>query len=152
MSLSLQDIVLARRRFYNAVTVDTPTRLMATAFFSWLAQQGGHPDLQVKEFDYLTGTDTVIADAACSLYAIVLAKATTTTAYFKGSDSASASSSTAPEVELRQTTVKTDLLLFPRKLPMANGFTISSDTTSDGNTGSSAGDGAAGVVLLGAAA
>lgn len=152
MATNLQDIVLARRRFYNAVAIDTPTRLMATAFFSWLAQQGGHPDLQVVEFDYLTGSDTVIMNAACSLYAIVLKKATTTAAYFKGSDSASASSSTAPEVELRQNSIKTDLMLFPRKLPMANGFTVSSDTTSDGNTGSSAGDGAAGVVLLGAAA
>lgn len=150
MAISTQDIVLARRRFYNAVSVDTPTRLMATAFFSWLAQQGGRPDLQVKEFDHLTGTDTVIADAACSLYAIVLQKTTVTAAYFKGSDSASASSSTAPEVSLRQNSIKTDLMLFPRTLPMANGFTISSDTTASGNTTSAAGDGASGVVLLGA--
>ena len=149
--LSTQDPVLAKRRFFNCVALDAATYNVAWAFFSWMNQQGGRLDLEVVEFDYLTGTDTVIADVACKIYAILLKKNTTVTAYFKASDHATVSSSTAPEVELRQTTVKSDLLLFPKALPMTTGFTISSDTTSDGNTGSTAGDGAAGCVLLGAA-
>lgn len=131
-------------------SVGAPIQQFAYTLFSWLSQQRNNPDLQVVEFDFLTGTDTVIADAACQLYAIVLRKATTTAAYFKGSDSATTSSSTAPEVELRQNEVSADMMIFPRGLAMASGFTVSSDTTSDGNTGSSAGDGAAGVVLLAA--
>jgi hypothetical protein len=156
MALSTVDIVLAKRRFFHSVAVigsaaGAPIQQFAYTLFSWLSQQRNNPDLQVVEFTNLTGSNTVIADAACKLYAIVLLKSTTTEAHFKGSDNATTSSSTAPDVALRQNTAEADMMIFPRGLAMANGFTVSSDTTADGNTGSSAGDGAAGVVLLGAA-
>jgi hypothetical protein len=151
MALSTQDIVLAKRRFFHAAAIDAGVYNLCIAFFSWLAQQGGHPDLQVKEFGPLTGTDVVIADVPCKVYAIVMAKLTATAAFFKASDHATTSSSTAPEFELKQSAIEVDVIFFPKGWPMANGFTISSDTTSDGNTTTAAGDGATGVVLYGAA-
>ena len=151
MAISTQEFTLAKRRFMHSVAgSDAAAYRMSVAFFSWLAQFKNSLALQCVEFTFLTGTDTVIADAACKIYAILFRKATTTAAYFKASDSASASSSTAPEIELRQNQVQVEQFFSPKGLAMANGFTISSDTTSDGNTTSAAGDGAAGVVLLGA--
>jgi hypothetical protein len=150
MAISTQTGVLAWQRASHFPGEASTQKLLDTLKLI-LVTQLNNPDLQVKEFDNLTGSDTVIADAACKIYGIVLSKQTATAAYFKGSDSASAASSTAPEVELRQNSISEDVLLFPDGRAMANGFTISSDTTSDGNTGSSAGDGARGFVILGAA-
>jgi hypothetical protein len=153
MSLSVQDIVSAKRRFLNAVeggpTPDAASRGMSMAFFSWLAQQAFNPDLQVVEFGPLTGTSAVIADAPCKVYAIILKKTTATAACFKGTDHASTGSSTAFNVGLLQNSIKVDDMFFPKGLPMAAGFTVLSNTTMAGNTTSAAGDGASGVVLLG---
>jgi hypothetical protein len=155
MALSTQAQVLAYRRLGQWVSGQTErasTSQLLQALKSYISQNLGDIDLEVKPFTFLTGTDTVIANVACKIYAIVLRKATAAAAYFKGSDHATVSSSTAPEIELRQNTAdKEDILIFPDGLAMANGFTVSSDTTSDGNTTSAAGDGAKGAVLLGAA-
>jgi hypothetical protein len=152
MALSTQDPILAKRRFFHAVALDAAVQAIAVAFFSWINQQGGKPDLQVKEFDNLTNTDTVIADAACKVYAIVLKKGTTTAAFFKGTDHASTGATDGTQqISLRQNSVKVDILVFPKGLPMAAGLTLRSNTTGTGNTTSAAGDGASGVVLLGAA-
>lgn len=150
MAISTQTGVLAWQRASHFPGEASTQKLLETLKLI-LVTQLGNPDLQVVEFDNLTGSDTIIADAACKIYGIVLSKQTATTAFFKGSDSATTSSSTAPEVELGQGTISEDVLVFPGGRPMANGFTISSDTTSDGITGSAAGDGARGFVILGAA-
>lgn len=150
MAISPVEFTQARRNYFSFIArEDAAAYKTAYEFFSWLSQMGGAPDLQVVPFTYLTGTDTVIANAPCKVYVILLKKNTTTAAYFKGSDHASTSSSTAPEIELRQNAVGVDQMFFPKGLAMANGLTVSSDTTSDGNTGSTAGDGAAGCVVLG---
>jgi hypothetical protein len=149
MAISVQNIVLAKRRYFNAASVDAASFQLSMAFFSWLAQQGGTPNLQVVEFDSLIGTTTVIADAACKVYAILLNKTTTTAASAKFTDHASTGSATAFAVGLTQTTIKVDDLFFPKGLPMANGVAALSNTTMAGSTTSAAGDGAKGVVLLG---
>jgi len=148
MAISVVDGVKAWARALH-FPADPGVQAQLLALKSYLAAQKNNPDLQCVEFDHLTGSDTVIADAACKIYAIVMVKATATAAYLKGSDSASASSSTAPEVEWRQNAISEDVIICPDGRAMANGFTVSSDTTSDGITGSSAGDGAKGLVLLG---
>lgn len=153
MAISTQDFQLAFRRVGNFLNSFRPsTQILLQDVKSILSQFSvpNLPDLQVVGFAALTGTDTVIADAACKIYAIVLKKANTTAAWFKASDSASASSSTAGEVTCKQAKVDEVVLVFPKGFDCANGFTISSDTTAAGNTGSTAGDGAAGFVILGA--
>ena len=149
MSISVQDIVLAKRRYLNAASIDAASHQLSMAFFSWLAQQGGTPELQVVEFDYQIGTSFVIADAPCKVYAIILNKATTTAASWKGTDHASTGSATAFAVGVTQNSIGVADLFFPKGLPMAAGFTILSNTTMAGSTTSAAGDGARGVVLLG---
>ena len=149
MALSTQEFTLARQRFYHApAALKGGIKNLTMAFWGWLANQKGKPDLQVKEFDYLTGTSTVIADVPCTLYAILLYKNTTVAAWFKGTDNASTGSSTAGEITLKQAVVSTVPIFFPKGFPMANGFTVLSNTTAAGNTTSAAGDGAAGLVLL----
>lgn len=150
MALATQSIVLAKRRAFH-YTFKPSIQLLLQALFSYLNQFKGGPNLQVVPFDNLTGTDVVAADVACKVYAIWLKKETTTAASFKGDDSATAVDSDVPKVLLRQNAVEEDLLVFPNGLPMATGFAMISDTTPNGSTGSSAGDGATGFVILGAA-
>jgi hypothetical protein len=149
MAISVQNIVLAKRRYFNAASIDAASQQLSMAFFSWLAQQGGTPELQVVEFDYQIGTSFVIADAPCKIYGIILNKATTTAASWKGTDHAVTGSSTAFAVGVTQNSIAVADLFFSKGLPMAAGFTILSNTTMAGNTTSAAGDGARGVVLLG---
>lgn len=151
MSLSTQDLVLAKRRFFHAVNLDTATRLLSMAFFSWIAQQGGKPDLQVVEFGPLSNTDVVIADAANKLYAIILHKLTTTASYTKGTDHATTCSTDGTQdFSLKLADTNTHAVFFPKGRANANGWTMQGNTTGTGATGSST-NGAYGVVLLGAA-
>lgn len=149
MALSTQDFVLAKRRFFHAASLDAACYQLAITFFSWLAQQQRKPDLQVVEFDSMTA-DVVIANAACTIYAIVAHKPTTTAATLKGSNHASAQAASTQVLAISQATVRSDVIFYPKGMALSLGLTMSSDTTPDGTTDSSAGDGATGVVLLGA--
>ena len=148
MAISVQNIVLAKRRAFN-YQFKPQIQLQLQALFSFLNQFKGGPDLQIVPFDNLTGTDVVAADAPCRVYAIWLKKETTVAAFFKGDDSATTVDSAAADMKLRQNTIEENLLVFPTGLVMGTGFAMISDTTSDGLTGSSAGDGATGFVILG---
>lgn len=150
MALSTQDPVLARRRFFHAFTLDASTYQMAIAFFSWLMQQGGRPDLQVKEITALSGTDQVIADAACKLYALILKKTTATASYSKGTDHATTCSTDGTQdFSLKMADVNSHDMFWPKGRACAAGWTMQGNTTGTGNTTSGA-NGAAGVCLLGA--
>ncbi len=150
MAISTQDIVRAKRRFFNAPTLTAPNYQLSVTFFSWLAQQGGTPDLQVVEFGPLSSSEVVIADAACKIYAIIQKKLTATASYTKGTDSATTSSDAASEYRQKIEGVNRSMAAYyPTGFPMASGFTMQGNTTADGGTGSST-DGAYGVVLLGA--
>jgi hypothetical protein len=150
MAISTQDIVRAKRRFFNAPTLTAPNSQLAVAFFSWLAQQGGTPDLQVVEFGPLSSSEVVIADAACKIYAIVQKCPTATATYTKGTDNATTASDAASEYRQKIEGINRSMAAFyPTGFPMANGFTMQGTTTADGGTGSST-NGASGVVLLGA--
>lgn len=152
MALSTQDPVLAWRRVANAILSMSPAvQAQMAALKSWLTQQGGNPDLQFVPFDKLTSTETVIADAACKLYAICTSKATATATFTKATDSATTSSDTAAEVVMKEAGASSsNALIYPQGLAMANGITMQGNTTADGGTGSGA-DGASGFVLLGEA-
>jgi hypothetical protein len=150
MSLSTQDPTLAKTRFFHAVGVQSQASQMqlGKSFFSWLMTTGGKPDLQVVEFDSPTA-DVVIADAPCQIFAIILNKLTATAATFKGSDHASVQAASTQIIAVTENEITCDSVFYPKGNACALGFTISSDTTPDGTTDSAAGDGAAGVVLLG---
>lgn len=152
MPLSLVDPVLAKQRFFNQMALSPAVYELSVALFKWLMQQGARPDLQVVEFDHLTNTDTVIADAACKIRAIVLRKTTATTAWFKATDhNTTGATNGSQTISHRLDAIGVSLLAYPAGLAMATGFTLRSNTTATGATDSGAGDGAAGVVLLSAA-
>lgn len=149
MSLSVQDIVSAKRRYLNAPTLDAGSFQLSMAFFSWLAQQRFNPDLQVVEFGPLSSSEVVIADAPCKIYAIVQKCPTSTATFTKGTDSATTSSDADSEYRQKMEGAnRTKAEFFPTGLPMANGFTMQGNTTASGGTGSGT-NGASGVVLLG---
>ena len=152
MALSLSDINLVRQRTFGE-TRKPKVQAILKALFSYLAQHKGSPDLQIVAFaDLTSGTGTAIADAACRVHAIFVKKpsASTVSAYFKGSDSPTTASATAPEFSMVIPSANEDIVVFPDGLSMANGFAIRSDTTAAGSTGSVAADQPDGFVIVGA--
>ncbi len=153
MALSTQSAVLAKRRAGNWVSgFGKPfTQGALKWFWSWISQFAGNPDLQIKEFAALSDVEVVIADVACKLYALILAKATATATYTKATDSATTSSDASSEIRIKQAGAATETVLFyPQGLPMASGITMQGNTTAGGGTGSAA-DGANGFAIVGAA-
>jgi hypothetical protein len=148
MALSLQDPVLAKRRFFHAAAIDAAANGMAIEFWRWLMTQGGKPQLQVVEFASPTA-DVVIADAPCTVYAVLASKPTTTAATLKASNHASTQAASTQFLALSQSAVLVDEVFYPKGHICSAGVTISSDTTPDGTTDSAAGDGANGVFLIG---
>lgn len=151
MAVDPQDPVLAKRRFFNAATIDAAAYNISIAFWSWLMQQGGKPSLQVVEFGALTATETIALAGAAKLYAVLLNKPTTTAGFTKLADHNTTYSEANGVAFVKQAAVKVDLLLFPKGMALATGLVLVSHTTMDGTTTSAAGDGSSGVVLLGAA-
>lgn len=151
MALSLESTILTKQRCL-AETRKPDIQAQLKVFFSYLAQHRGSPTLQVTFFSALAGTDVVAADAACKLYAWYIKKptASTTAAYVKGSNSASALDEADDTMHVYLPTNQEVILLFPNGVPMSAGFTIGSNTTASGSTGSSAADQPAGFVIVGA--
>jgi hypothetical protein len=157
MAFSGSDPVLAKQRFFNFARIAPGIYPLAVAFFSYLTQNGlARPQagntLQVVEFTYGTDTAQVICSATARLLALVLAKPTATAGFTKISDHATDYSGSAITVMLKQAAVQTDVLFYPKGLLHSTGITLESHTACDGTTTSAAGDGAAGVALISAAA
>ena len=151
MALSLEAPNAVRQRALAEIR-KPKTQAGLKALFSYLAQHKGSPQLQFVTFAALAGTDTVIADAACKVYAIFSKKpsGSSTTSFFKLTDHASTGSATAETLKYPMLSTNEDLLVFYDGLAMSAGATLLAHTTSDGNTGSSAADRADGFVIVGA--
>lgn len=118
-----------------------------------LATVNANPDLQFVTMADITG-DTVIADAACKLYAIFVKKqATATDAYFKTNDHATtcgaANGASMTDCVWLPDSGDQHLFVFPNGRAQANGITVASQTTAPGNTDNTSGDGPNGFVILG---
>jgi hypothetical protein len=153
MALSTQSAPLAKRRAGNYISAfgKSFSRLVFTTFWSWIAQMNGSPDLQVVEFGALDNTDVVVADAACSIYAIVIKKPTATAGNFKAGDSATTCPTDGSGVlGIKGNKAGEQVLFFPQKLTMASGFTIRANTTATGSASPVTADKPAGMVILGA--
>jgi hypothetical protein len=151
MALSLESAVRVKQRTL-AETRKPKIQALLKAFWSYHDQHKRDPDLQFVAFAALETTDVVIADAACKVYLIYIEKpsASATAAFFKGTDHATTGSSTAAELVQKVASNNVELLLYPDGFAMANGFTILSETTADGSSGSSAADRPNGWVVVGA--
>lgn len=151
MSISTQASVLAWPKAIGRRDRKPFTNLALKALKEYLVGYKGNPDLQVVEFDDL-GADSVVADAACTVYAIVLKKqATATGAFFKAADHATSAGTTASDLVQELNAASQEVVLaYPTGWAQGTGFTVGSDTTADGNTASTSGDGPDGFVIIGA--
>jgi len=150
MSIAAQDPVLAWRRITNyTLSLKPQIQLLLQSLKTFLAQQGGNPDLEVVPFDNLSSTEVVIANAACKLYALVLNKVTATATFTKATDSATTSSDASSEIRVWSTIAGNQhALIYPSGQPFANGITMQGNTTAGGGTGSGA-DGCEGFAIIG---
>ncbi len=117
-----------------------------------LATVGGNVTLQFVAISDL-GTDAVIADAACRVYGLYLKKgATATGAFVKAADHATSAGTTASDlvIELNEASKET-FIVNPTGWSQGTGFTVGSDTTADGSTASTSGDGPNGFAIIGPA-
>lgn len=151
MALSLENTILTKQRCL-AETRKPDIQALLKAFFSHLAQHKGSPKLQATFYSALAGTDVVPADAPCKVYAWYIKKpsGSTTAAYLKASNHASALDEAAPTMSIYLPTNEEVIVLFPNGVAMSTGFTIGSNTTPTGSTGSSAADQPSGFVIVGA--
>lgn len=149
MAISLEDIVKTKQRV-RSVRVGFEVDLYLKALWQNLNARG-NPQLQYKAIADL-GADAIIADAACSIYAIYLKKGTGATGcFFKAADHASSAGTTASDVVHELNAASQEVLfVYPAGYVQGTGFTVGSDTTADGSTASTSGDGPNGFVLLGA--
>lgn len=122
--------------------------------FSYLAQHKKSPDLQFVAFDELDADETVIADAACRIYALFMSVPSTSDAatYVKITDHATTSSDAASEFrfEMGGNGAQQEVMIWHNGTPMGSGATMQGNTTANGGTASDAADGCTGFVILGA--
>lgn len=120
----------------------------------YLETAKGRPLLQFVPISNLIG-DTVVADAACTIYAIYLKKqATSTSAFVKANDSATTAggangAAMTDTFELNASGLER-VSIEPGGRAMGSGITIASETTGAGGTDTTTGDGPNGFVILGA--
>ncbi|HUU46379.1 MAG TPA: hypothetical protein VM118_11670 [Acidobacteriota bacterium] len=150
MAFSGSDPILAKRRFFHAAAVSAAVYNLSIAFFSWINQQGGKPDLQVVEVTYGTAGAQVICSGACTLRALILNKPTTTAGYAKFSNHATDYSGAAVMLVVGQNVIDAFAAFYPKGLTLSTGLTYESHTAVDGTTTSAAGDGATGVAVISA--
>lgn len=153
MALTLEDSNLAWQRVNIALAGADPFIVEQFRKLKYhLANVKGNPQLQFVAISDL-GADAVIADAACKVYGIYLKKgATATGAFFKAADHASSAGTTASDLvhELNAAS-QPAAFVYPNAWAQGTGFTVGSDTTADGSTASTSGDGPNGFVLIAAA-
>jgi hypothetical protein len=157
MALSLEDANLVFQKARIAVDtlgLNSGIQDQLRALKAYLSQIKGNKQLQFVPISNLTA-DAVIADAACTLYALVVEKqGTATAATVKLNDSAT----TAGGANGADQTIAIELnaagqqaaLIFPAGQAMASGIAAASQTNAAGNTDSTSGDGPNGFVILGA--
>lgn len=153
MALTVEDILNVRKRCFSNLK-GRHIHEQLKALFDHL-NHAQNPDLQ---FVPLTGagTDQVVADVACKVYAVYVRKpsASTTDAWVKGSDHATVTA-LAGDWTLKLLGTggggKEYMTTFPTGLLMATGFTVATHTTVGGTTDSSAADQPVGFAIVGAA-
>lgn len=162
MAISLESANKVRQKTYGA-GLNPLVYAQLKAFFQFWATHKSNADLQFIPFD---GTDAdaaggkVLADAACTLYAVFLEKGnlgnetdgTATDAYIWLLDDATddAGAGTDGRIALPSLTVdEQSLYLSPAGIVMATGVVVKAYTDIDGVTDSTAGDAPNGFVIIG---
>lgn len=152
MAITVQEQLLVKQKMNIALANANPgVQLLSKAFWKYQSEHGSARSFQFVAVSDL-GADAIVADAACKVYFIYLKKgATATGAFFKAADSASSAGTTASDtVQELNAASQVYTQINVNGWAQGSGFTIGSDTTADGNTASTSGDGPNGFVVIGA--
>lgn len=154
MAISLEDFQKAWQRT-RISTQRVAVAEILRGLKAYLTENKGQPQLQVVYFALSNSADTVIADAACVLHALVYDKpnASTTAAWLQGSNHASAMQASEDfniPLSASAKATKPIILTFPDGLPLSAGLVIISATTAAGGTRSATADCGTGFAILGA--
>lgn len=154
MALSLEGILVVKQKANLESRKAGPAMGLRSL---WLYMETlKNPDLQLVPFSGLQTADKVIADAACVLYALFSVKpaASTTDAWLKGSDHASAAAANGDIVQKMIGTGgggRSYCPVWHDGLPFGTGLTLGSHTAVGGSTKSNAADAPTGFAIIGAA-
>lgn len=153
--LSLVDQIKAKRQAFSLAKTlgfGSSAHQALSSLFQEMGQKKNTSQLQVLVFDQnsASAADSVVMDAACTLYGIFTHKTTATAAWLKVSDNATTASSTAAEFMTKLAAKGESASYFPAGFALANGLTLRSDTTASGSTRSTTGDGPNGFIIFGA--
>ncbi len=159
MSLSLQNANLVRQKTYM-INRNSGVFYELKALFLHLAANKGNPDLQLVNVDGTSlasdggnNANQVIANVACTLYAIYLKKFGTVQDWFKLNDSATVTVGDGTDtmtIALNTTDKNEYLWTYPAGYAMANGLTIAENTTANGTTKTLKANRADGFIIIGA--
>lgn len=164
MALSLQTANLVRQKTYM-INRNPGVFYALKALFLHLAANRGNPDLQIVNVDGTNlasdggnTTPQVVANVACTLYALYLKKLGATQTWFKLNDSASTVTGNGTDTmtfALNTTDQAGDtskfeyLFLYPQGYSMANGLCVTEQTTATGTTQTLKANRADGFIIIG---
>lgn len=153
MALSLENINLVKQRTRWEVRKPGVSEVFRALWKHMEAK--GNPDLQLVAFDQTGNADSVIADAACKVYAVYFKKPSTSTtaAWLKLSDGTSVAAAGDIVVKLAAAAaaLKEGAIIFPDGVDFGTACEIASHTAVDGSSHSVDADASAGFVIVGAA-
>ena len=134
MALSLEAANLVAQKAKLSAPRAAKVQLGIKGILSYIAQHKGSPNLQFVNFTQLTSGSTVIADAACKLYAFFVSRPSSSTlsAFVKLTDHASAAQHAGDQdftFKVPASAVQNELYVWPDGFSLSNGLTITSDSS-----------------------
>lgn len=154
MAISLSNAVLVKGRAL-AETRKPHVQGALKWFFSYIAQHlNPQAQFQIVFFEGLSDAETVIADAACKIYATYMRVPSTSVAatYVKQTDHATLGSDNASQFrfEIGGNGAQEEIVIYHRGAPMATGVVMQGNTAPETGVASAAVDRASGFVIIGA--
>lgn len=158
MALSTENSLLVWQKVkvaMEALEASEEAKAAFKALKARLSTIGGNKDLQFVPISDLSASDTVLADAACTLYGVYFKKqATSTAAYAKLNDSATTcgGANGAGMTDCFELNAASQELfnIFKSGRVQGSGLAACSQTAAAGDTDSTSGDGPNGFVIIGA--
>jgi len=134
MALTLEAANLVAQKAKLSNPRSAKLQLFLKTLLSYISQHKGNPNLQFVNFTQLTSASTVIADAACKLYAIYVSRPSSTTqsAFVKlTNDETTAQHAGDQDFTFLAPAAMAvnDLFTWPDGLTLSAGLAITSDTS-----------------------
>jgi hypothetical protein len=134
MALSLEAANLVAQKAKLSNPRAAKIQLAIKNLLSYISQHKGSPNLQFVNFTQLTSASTVIADAACKLYAIYVSRPSSSTqsGYLKLTDDETTASNSGPDAfqfKVPSGVTYNELYTWPDGFTLANGLAATFDVS-----------------------